>query len=283
MMAGHSRAAVERPELRADRSALASIFELVDELEVEATGRFVFLGSDAHPVGALFVEGGRICWAAAEGLAQRLTTLLIARSAGALTRSRVEALVRECHASGKPLGERLVELQLVDADALRTTLLEHTTESIVALAARAPKARWSRRDGAGYNPRFTFSTAEVFAQLGAATFPEAREAARRATEAVDAHAVVAAYVRTPELADPCPVLLQNATTFSARELIELGRWMAAMLDLSDAIAGTTRLVGAARHDGTGLVVWRNGSLLLCAIPPDHLGFGRSISRVAAMR
>ncbi len=89
----------------ADFVVIASVVDVcsfVDDLSADATGEIVVGGRGASHDGAVFVEGGRICWAAARGLARRLSDLLA--TAARLDASEMEALYVTYTCNPSPLG-----------------------------------------------------------------------------------------------------------------------------------------------------------------------------------
>ena len=131
----------------------------VDARGPDAVGQVIIAGPEGLR-GAIFVERGRICWAGAQGLARRLGELLRA-------------------------GDR------------REALLQHTLESIELLHAGGVKSTWHPRKGRGFEPRFTFGTAELLARHGARVVvndmkEEVAEEAATAIRQAGGEAIVAA-------------------------------------------------------------------------------------------
>jgi hypothetical protein len=110
-------------------------------------------------MGGIFVEQGRVCWAAATGLHRRLTDIL--RDRAALRNVDVEALYLRCRAEGKPLGRALLEEDLVSLEDLEAALRLHSAESLVELCRSGLPTIWVPRRSGGYSPRLTFRPIEV--------------------------------------------------------------------------------------------------------------------------
>ena len=134
----------------------------VDELDAEAVGE-IFLADGERGLGTVFVEHGKICWAAARGMARRFTELLVANTGA--SSEVVQRVIMDCIVERAPLGERLLQAQVVDAQQLRSTILQHTAESLSAACADPSSGIWSPRRLRGYASRFAFDTEEVLAEV----------------------------------------------------------------------------------------------------------------------
>jgi hypothetical protein len=220
---------------------VVDLLAAVDELGESATGELALdVGEDAQ--GAVFIEKGRVCWAAARGLAGRLTELLAARSAVSV--EQMESLYMACRTQGVPLGEHLVARGLLQPAGLSEALLQHTAESLRLLCRTPARAAWFPRSGRGYSPAFTFTTAELSARMGAAAHQDDAERLApilRETFAEGEWGV--AFVRPPHAAAPRPVALHGPAPSAASTLARLGAWG----------ASTTDVVGV--FSGAGAVVW----------------------------
>ena len=220
-------------------ASVDDVCEFVDELERAATGELVL--DDGAPLGSVFIEQGRICWAAAVGLAARLTDLLAARTG--MDARTMEDFYRTCAAEGAPLGEYLVERAVIEALDLRLALAQHTVESLVRMTDRARRGVWYPKAKGGYSPRFTLGTAEVLARAGELGHVEAAAAARAEIEECFAeHEWAVAFVRDGLRAVPCPVLLWGSTPSSASTLVRIARWVASSLDVADTMGKGDPLV-----------------------------------------
>lgn len=251
----------------------------VDELGPEATGELTF---EARGVteGTVFVERGRVCWAAARGLELRLGDLLAA-SAG-LDAADMEATYRMCKAQRVPLGEHLVRSQLVTPEVLRATLLRHTAESLRRLCDRARAAQWMARRRGGYSPRFTFSTPELLARASADRHGEAAEqATNELTAVLGEEDWGAAYVRDPASASPEPIAVGGQAPDRLEPVLRLAGWAASTLDVAGILGSGESFVTCARG-GDALVTWTSGGVLFAA-RSSGLGPARMLNRRAAWR
>lgn len=251
----------------------------IDELGPDATGELVVESPDG-PRGSVFVESGRICWAAAAGLAPRLTELLAARAN--LSAERMEALFRKCRAERLPIGEHLVECGALSADDLRSALLQHTLESMARLCSRDAEAAFVPRAGKGYRPKFTFATLELVAALGAQEHAAVAADVRvHMRELLGDGIWSAAYVRPPTVGPPRLVVFEGSST-SVRSILGYGKWGATMLDVAGALDPERPLVCATREvQGvvSTLVLFARGPAFVVAETGPH-GLARVLARRA---
>lgn len=232
-----------------DLRSTVDVCAFVDELGASAIGELSVSGADG-PRGTVFVEGGRVCWAAARGLGLRLSELLGARSS--LPPAAMESVFRECKSQQIPLGEHLVQRGVLSADDLRGALLQHTIESLQRVCIDEGRGSWRPHRGSGYSPRFTFATAELLAQAGAATHAGAAEDVRPMLEKLFlGDQWGAAFVRGTGSAFPELVATHGSIPTSATVLLRAGKWAASILDIAEAFTHDPSLVwtnpGATSH------------------------------------
>lgn len=167
---GGAEVAGQTPDLRdpgagssPDRSGaqLLRLLARLDELEPGATGALVVTRQHL-PIGTLFLEGGRVCWAAAHGRARRLSDLLCEHHEPRLDHRTLERVLAQCRTWNQPLGEALLDSGLLTEDELRAALLEHTAESLeVIAAADEVELTWVEHRRHRYDARFTFTLSEL--------------------------------------------------------------------------------------------------------------------------
>jgi hypothetical protein len=253
---------------------------LVDDLGASATGEIVVCVSD-HPRGAVFVERGRVCWAAARGLSRRLSEILGARAA--LARGEMESHYAACKTHQIPLGEHLVGRGVLAAKDLRDALLEHTIESLRCLCTEDARAAWWPRSDKGYSPRFTFDTAELLARHGATAFEEHAAAAQPELDACFGEDDwAAAFLRREGSGAPQPIALRGVAPHTATALIRLGRWAASALDVAVSVSGDDVLVAVSRaagDDAPAVVAFRRAGTLIVGETGAH-GAARILNRRA---
>lgn len=269
------------------RSAL-DVCSFVDRLDRAVVGELV-IEHGGRVRGAVFIEGGRVCWVAAHGLAARLTQLLM--SSSGVDAATMEGLYRRCKAEGSPLGEALVSYGIVEPEALRSALLQHTTESLLALVGETDAVgAFRRRSAGGYCPRFTFATSELLARVTAERNRDAAAAVHEELAAFTAEREDewgAAFVRVGAV--PLPVVLVGALPSSATGLLRVGRWAASALDVAQAFQGADggeedTFVTSGSGD-SALVAWRvgGGSSTFVAGRMGKSGPARILNRRASAR
>ncbi len=256
---------------------------LIDELGASAVGEILVHRVDGQR-GTIFVERGRICWAAARGLARRLTELLGARAA--LAPGAMESMFTACKEMRVPLGEHLVNRGVLSAADLRVALLQHTTESLRALCTQDARAEWCPRLGKGYSPRFTFATAELLAHVGGAVHQATADLVRPTLQALFGDDEWgAAFVRTGSSAFPEPVAIQGTAPHAASTLVRVGKWAASALDIAAAFTQEVTLLATPRSGSAGetaLVALRIGDAIVAGETGPH-GPARILNRRAQQR
>jgi len=261
------------------RSSL-DVCAFIDDLSTDQSGELVFLEAGDTPAGAVFVENGRVCWAAARGLARRLSDLLAASAN--LDANAMESLYDECKRQRRPLGEFLVETQRMTAGDLRAALLKHTTESLNALCTHDSNAAWIPRRSGGYSPRFTFSTVELLARTCAESHPSlAVSASAELADAFGESDWGAAFVRSETRAAPEPIALFGDVPAKVETLLRLGRWSSSSLDVTTSLDEDLGFV-ATILDGGALVAWRSSSTIVAGFTSPN-GPARLLNRRARAR
>lgn len=231
------------------------VCHLVDGFPVEMTGELVVTQGEDRVRGAIFIERGRVCWAAAHGLAPRLTELLIAQSG--VDTTTMQRLYRECRKDGLPLGEQLVARGIVSAEQLRGALAQHTIESIDALCVDEATAHFRPRAG-GYNPHFTLNTSEILTKLCArknAVASTDGDARLQVFSSGSAEEWGALFLRDRSAAFPLPVAMRGNPPDRAVALLRYGQWAASTLDVASAVSDSDVFVSTKQANGTFFVAW----------------------------
>lgn len=240
------------------------VCRFVDGLEGAGAGELVVTGGEA--IGAVFVEDARICWAAAAGLASRLTELLV--SYAGVDQRTMERLYWTCKQHGLPLGEYLVDRGVVRAEDLRSVLVQHTVESLLTLVGPGRSARWSPRPRGGYSPRFTFGTAEVLSLAGGVSEPAlVGFALDEMARCFFSDEWAAAFVRPAACATPHPVALYGPAPSSAAVLVRYAKWAISALDVVAAFGGAPEIVAVTLPEGRrsrSLVAFWHDDLVIVA-------------------
>lgn len=248
---------------------VAELCEEVDAMPEDAAGELVLADETGRPRGIVFVEHRRVCWAAARGLARRLSDLLASRAN--LGPSTLEACYRTCERERVPLGEYLVDHGILEAAALRAALLQHTTESLRAVTSDRAFATLRPRVR-GYEARFTFATAEV---LAACTLDPRGE--EEANVYFRDNGWGAAFLRG-EGATPHVVGLAGEPPSDATTVVRLGRWATSVIDVSGALQGIEPMFSSCGRDGTFVAFESAGFLLAGKLPLQ--GAARILNRRA---
>ena len=256
--------------------ALGELLELVHELPDGATGELV-VGEEDAPLGAIFVERGRVCWAAARGLGRRLIDLLTRTSARPLDPLAVESLYRRCRETRTPFGERLVQEGLIASDELRAALRRHTLESCALLSASQARTRWFPRPRGGYNPAFTYSTAELVVSAGAARDCLRAEVARQELQRVASKRLCGlAFARDAGFAEPTAIAALDADDMKPRTLSAIGRWSADALDVASAVTRKVRFHVVSTAGGHAALTWERDAVAYVALLADHGSLSRAL-------
>ena len=232
-----------RVPLRSSLDACA----FVDELGASAIGEIIVSDVSGRR-GTVFVEGGRVCWAAARGLARRLSELLVARAS--VPPSAMQSMFVACKEQRIPLGEHLVGRGVLSADALRQALLQHTVESLSTLCDVDARGSWFPHSGTTYRPQFTFATGELLAEIGkVAHAPIAERVQPVLAQFFNSEGDWAtAFVRTRGNASPEPVAMHGDVPHVATELVRLGKWAASVLDIAGAFSDPNAMLSLSRGD-----------------------------------
>ena len=147
-----------------------------------------------------------------------------------------------------------------------TEALLRRTADAVAVLATGHARRWSHGIGKGFEPRTTFSIAEVLVTtLAGNHLALAASAARAISMApwLGDDAVLLAYTADDEL--PLPIAMGGGAAVSVRDILELGRIGFDTLVAAGCLAGRPALVVAAPGDnGAAVAAWRDGRVLYVA-------------------
>lgn len=256
------------------------LIERIMSLSRSATGALLF-GSKSHPDGAILVEGGRVCWAAAPKMRRRLTDLLKAHIDPALGPDALEELVHRCRADNTPLGETLVGQGYISSDDLRRTLRQQTSEAILFLSqSELDPPAWVSHRQQRYDARFTFSAVEILASVGAACLPALAEKVRPEIELVlrlGGSAVAFTWVGVS--AELFPIGEERGAGLTIRETFELGKWAISMLSVQPTPRESPRLVAALGAQGDAVVAWISEGIIYVVICPNPA----SLAHVLGMR
>jgi len=275
------RDVIARTARDADAQGVVTEFlNFIDALPTGSTGALLF-GTPDNPVATVLIEDDRICWAQVPGRTRRLNEFLFKHTGAALDRAALRTLFDEMRASAQPFGQTLVERGIVNADTLRTALLEHVAESIHAIAELAPPTyTWMPHRSRGYKPQFTFNTGEVLAAFGSFALAARASPIRRvlANLASD-DACGLGFSRPMDVSTPLPVAWHGRVPYTASRIGRLGQWALGLVDVSAVFDDTEQRIVMA-HDGQKtMLVWRqNAEVFFVLCPHDGVGAQRVLSR-----
>lgn len=269
------------PPLACDFSALFDIIERVESLPGDACGAFVLTGAESEK-GTVYVECGRVCWAAVRGMGRRLTDLVLREADTKISIEDIEGLYQSCRVEGSPWGQTLVERGIVSPDGLRNALGRHTAEAIAAVTNFAQlRCHWLDRGNASYDAMFTFDMVEVGAWVGSLRHRDHRKPALgQLEELVPVGTFAAAYVWPDTRIDELPIAVVSSSERSVATAIELGRWAHNQLQLAEAVAERCSPVTAIAADGQAIVTWKIEHGYCAAICESFATMARVLSGLA---
>ena len=192
---------------------------------------------------------------------RRLSSLLRQQRSPPLEHDYVESVLRECQATGRPLGEALLAGGQISEEGLRAALFSHVAEAVARIALSGARCdTFNPRPGPGYDPHFVFSTAEVLAALGARRNRALAAAARRqlrAVMAVDTRGM--AFVRD-EIGSVI-VATEGRPALKVPQLLELCDWASGLFDVAAVVDPGVRIVATGSAEANAVVAWRAGETL----------------------
>ena len=250
--------------------ATLNVLEAVEKLDAKGCGALVYAES-----GVILVEEGNICWAASRSLG-RLTDLLRRQADPPLPKERIEEVVRRCKREGTPLGESLVAEGIVNEDTLHRALRQHIAEAVAALSLSQIKPTYVERQSSGYDARFTFSTPEILASVGALALPELASKARKWLHELDdlGSDCTAAFHSTSEDGPLRPIGQKGFEDRPARDLHETCRVAAHLLRVPTWADAQVLYLGA----GDGLMLaWKSGPIAYVGWCSDRAVGARLVS------
>jgi hypothetical protein len=258
-------------------SSVLRLLSFIDDLPPGTTGALHF-GDD----GIVLLQNRRICWSVARGMRVRLTDILRGQSTPPLSREAVEALYRSCKDSGTPLGEALVASGMASEAGLRAALYKHNGEAIVALArSGATPSSFVTHSKAGYDLKFSFSSSDVLAMLGAGDDP-----ARAAVAQLELSSVLveestgAAFARSSAASGALVVAVDKACDVAVTDLVELCNWVSSLFDVahtSDPAIFAARMAWGSR---AALVTWRVKDVSYVGLCYSRAAAARLLSRLS---
>jgi hypothetical protein len=252
--------------------ALAQV-EALDESE---SGLLSFTG---HPaMGGIFVERGRICWAAATGLQRRLRDLL--QEWPKMKGVDLDRVRERCRVEGRPLGEVLLEEGWVEPGEFETILRRHSAECLIELGRNESPTTWSPRAGQGYERRFTFRPLDVLFDVVDLVQPDARRIARAELASLELPGCTGAGFLVQGGRGPALPVAELGQGMTVSSLQLLGGWAMTPLRAAKELAATPAFTLISTAAGETFSVWWRGEMLyaifcetrasLAAVTAHHL-------------
>lgn len=250
---------------------LVDLLAAVDDRPPNESGALVVDGDDHGAVlGSVFVESGRVCWAAAAGRSGRLRDLLHQNSVRPIDDAELDDAFAECRGTHRPLGELLAERGLIADDGLRAALMQHTVESLIAQCDGSDHAiTWVPHRRRGYGARFTFSPIELLAAAGAQLYPSESVGAELGLMAALPAAQTAGSFAIGDEDQPIAVWTTGHAVWRVRDLLELGDWAAAALGVCNGFSPAVMQRAVAGVTGAAAIGWRSGRRLVHAAVIDE--------------
>jgi len=214
----------------------AALLAAVEALPAWAAGAFVVETAARHALGALLAEGPRVCWGAVAGHERRLRDLLHLPSAA-------------------PAAEQ------------RAALRQHTVESLIRLDGCGGDVRWVPHRRGGYQPRWTFTAAELLAAVGAALYAGEAAGAAALDELVPDAAIGASFVVGDD-GEAVTVYELCGDRLGVAALVELGGWATAALDVTRGFSAAAMAQALAAAQRRAALAWRGGRRLVHAMVID---------------
>jgi hypothetical protein len=225
--------------------------------------------------GGILVEKGRICWAAARGMQQRLRDLLqdFAQDRGV----DFERIYQRCRAEGRLLGQTLVDEGWITPTELERALRRHSAESLIELCSDGDqRTSWISRGSHGYSPRFTFRPLDVLLDVAAVYVPELQSTAHRELgRFAGPERWGGAFCIEPHHGAAAPVAAFGDLTVN--ELSVLGRWALSLPRALRELGTTPVFTLASTAAGDTVAVWWRDSLLYAVGCSDRLGIAAIIA------
>lgn len=236
-------------------STVHTILAAVERLAPQQCGAFVVeINNDR--VGSVFVERNQVCWAAYTGLGRRLRDLLRDNLARAIDDAEIDRAYRDCSVEGKHLGEELVSRDYVKAEAMRRALKQHTIESLVALPQeQGEKVDWVAHRAQGYQPRFTFSPAELLVSVNSMLYANEAVGAEVALSLVDLDSRAASYVPSDSGGLVAIRMIGPRTTIA--DIDELGAWAEAAFGITRGFSHAVIRRAIEAATGEMCVAWQS--------------------------
>lgn len=259
-----------------DWRAMSAALLRVESLAPDESGLLSF---GLHESGGIFVEKGRICWAATRGRARRLLDLLSERSR--VDVDALSAVFASCRESGQPLGQALASSGVVGVEVLEQALRRHSAECLLDLCEVPLPMRWLSHPGEGYAPQFTFLAAELWLDAVAVCFPRARQLAGVELATLEAGRRVGAFVHDHE--SDCWLPVATSVVHSVAELHLLANFVPAIRRARLELAMTPSFTLARTDAEDGALVWSKNGIWFVERCADRASLTKATMMRTALR
>jgi hypothetical protein len=252
----------------------ADLLASVETLAPDAVGILQYGGS-----GNVLVESRAICWAYATGMKRRLSTLLRQQRSPPLELSFIEEALEECKRNRRPLGEALLATGHISEEGLRMALFSHVVEAVARIVQSGTGcAGFIPHDGATYDPRFVFSTAEILVALGARRDRAQAAAAKRGlrTTLVPGSRGLA-FVRDD--IGPVAIAVEGTPALRVPEILDMCGWASSLFDVSSVFDDDVRIATGSGHDSNAVVTWRAGDTQFVAVCESRAASALLMARI----
>jgi hypothetical protein len=254
----------------------ADLLASVESLPPDAVGLLQYGQS-----GTVLVESRAVCWAFASGMRRRLSTLLRQQRSPPLEASYIEELIEGCRRTGRPLGEVLLATGHISQEGLRMALFSHVVEAVARIArSGADCVGFTPHESASYDPRFTFSTAEVLAALGGRRDRAQAAAAKRGlrTTLVPGSRGLA-FVR--EEIGPVAIAVEGTPALRVPEILDMCGWASSLFDLTTVFDDDVRIATGGGGSSNAVVTWKAGDTQFVAVCESRAASALLIARIDA--
>jgi hypothetical protein len=257
-------------------SGAAGLLSSIEALAPDAVGLLDFGGD-----GSVLVESRAICWAVAAGMKRRLSALLQQQRSPPLEASYIEHVLAECRRTGQPLGEALLATGHVSADGLRMALFTHVVEAIGRIVRSGARCEgFEKHTGRSYDARFSFTTAEILAALGARRDRALAAAAKRGLRSMLIPGTRGlAFMR--EDMGPVMIAVEGAPPLRVPEIVDVCEWASSLLDVSAVFDDDVRIASGGRSDSSSVVTWKAGETQYVAICESRATAALIVARIDA--
>jgi len=225
--------------------------------------------------GAIFVEGGRVCWAVARGMGRRLHEILQSFAPDDVD---FDEIYRRCRETGRALGDTLLEAGYITPLQLETGLRRHSAEALLALAHLAPEEpAWRSRGERGYAAQFTFRPLDVLLEAVWLWSPETQSSAQDVLEQFAADGRWGAAFSIGD--EVLPVAAFGSHT--VQSTWALGRWAAQLPGATRELGSAASLAIATTDTGDTVATWWGEDLIYAIVCEDRRAIGEVIQYVGA--